>query len=89
MLLTVSLLLILALTSALSFNFAGAEKFNFTNDCPFLPSSETAQPLPQMKCHDPLCLSYFGNYSLSTKNEEMEQRCWLPAENRSLGSLFP
>jgi hypothetical protein len=94
LLLPINLLLVLALIFPLTVTAAVngknySENFGPNADCPFLPSSETAQPLPVMKCHDPLCLSYFGNYSLSEKrNEELEKRCWLPAENRSLGSLF-
>jgi hypothetical protein len=59
-----------------------------TEDCPMQPSSETSQPLPKMRCHDPDCQQYFMGNNYTGTNKTMEAKCWEPAVNRSMGSLF-
>jgi hypothetical protein len=69
-------------------NFTNAIKALEGKECPMLPSSEISSfmPLRQMRCHVPECQLYFfsGNY---TPSREMDEKCYEPAEDRTLGSL--
>jgi hypothetical protein len=69
-------------------NFTNAVKALEGKECPMLPSSEISSltPLRQMRCHVPECQLYFfsGNYAAS---KEMDEKCYEPGEDRTLGSL--
>jgi hypothetical protein len=82
------LLYILPVVYGSNSNYTNATKALEGKECPMLPSSEISSltPLRQMRCHDPECQLYFfsGNY---TASKEMDEKCYEPGEDRTLGSL--